>query len=195
MKKCPKCGFLLDDVAEKCSGCGHVFSEQKQAEKEKKVVRSVRRINQIVSIIGFLLMLPTVFLQWGSLLTASLSMWDILSSAIPNGPGIIWKFITQGGSSALSTAEQLNLIGFIGSIFFIGAIFGALACALTGVDEQLPLKSWFLAPGIFGILCVFLMFLYFAHLPLSSASGIGGGIFLVASIILVINGLIGKFAE
>jgi hypothetical protein len=199
MKKCPKCGFFLDDAAEKCSSCGHVFSEQMQAEKEKKVVRSIRRVNRIVSIIGFLLMLPTVFLSWGGVLTASFSMWDFLSSAIPKGPGIIWKFITQGGMPALSTAERLDAIAFIGSFFFVVAILGALAGALTGVDEKLPEKSWFLAPGIFGILCVVLMFLYFVQLEgalqLHSSPGIGLGIFLVASIILGINGLIGKFAE
>jgi len=194
MKKCPKCGFFLDDAAGKCTNCGHVFSEQLQAEKEKKVVRSIRRVNRAVSIIGFLLMIPTVVLSWGSVLTASFSMWDIASSAIPKGPGIILKFITQGGTSALSQVEQLLMIAFIGSFFFIVTILGAFAGALTGVDEKLPQKSWFLAPGIFGIVCVVLMFLYFVQLPLSSL-GIGWGIFLAASVILGINGLIGKFAE
>jgi DMSO/TMAO reductase YedYZ heme-binding membrane subunit len=194
VKKCPKCGFFLDDAAEKCTNCDYIFSEKIQFVKEQKVTRTIRRFNRSLSIIGFILMLPTIALPWGAVLTVSISMWDILSSAIPKGPGIIWKFITQGGNSALSQAEQPLMTAFIGSIFFIVAILGALAGALTGVNEKLPEKSWFLAPGIFGILCVVLMFLYFGQLPLSSL-GIGFVIFLIASLILTINGLVGKLAE
>ncbi|MEM2112091.1 MAG: hypothetical protein QXX08_09490 [Candidatus Bathyarchaeia archaeon] len=204
MKKCPKCGFFLDDAAEKCTNCDFAFVEQAIVKEQKSmrtiklVKRGIRTLNRIAYLFSFLLMFSTIVLPWGVVLTVPVSMWDILSSAIPNGPGAIWKFVTQGGYDALSPTERALILGFIGSIFFTAALLGALAGAVIGGEKKLTEISWFFFPGIYGILCVIALFFYFQGLFSEFeffSFGLGIVVFLVASLILIVNDLIAIIAE
>ncbi|MCJ7634965.1 hypothetical protein MUP77_21570, partial [Candidatus Bathyarchaeota archaeon] len=42
MKKCPKCGFFLDDAAEKCTNCSYIFNEQIQSAKQRKLTGPIK---------------------------------------------------------------------------------------------------------------------------------------------------------
>jgi len=191
MKKCPNCGFFQDEFAQKCTNCGYAFFEPIQAANRQVPMEQVGSTNtakrqnsrwglaKIVSLVFFFVVIVTAFLPWW----LSFSMWDILSVAIPRGPGEIWRLVTGGGSSA-------GLLSFIVSIGFIVTGLCTLAAFLSNPDE-VSKNKWFSNAGYFGVGCCVIMFFYVFSLPLFSV-GIGFGIFLAGSIAMFVTGLIAE---